>query len=97
MSILDIFALAERGGIYTTAFITIIVVQAIKQTKLNNQYMPLWSLLIGVISGIFVGVAYHSDILIVAVDGFIAGAIASGLFDVIKTTWQSLFRKETSK
>ena len=97
MSIFDIFSLAERGGIYTTAFITIIIVQAIKQTKLNNQYMPLWSLLIGVISGIFVGVAYHSDILIGAVDGFIAGAIASGLFDVIKTTWQSLFRKETSK
>ena len=97
MSILDIFALAERGGIYTTAFITIIIVQAIKQTKLNNQYMPLWSLLIGVISGIFVGVAYHSDILIGAIDGFIAGAIASGLFDAIKTTWQSLFKKETLK
>jgi len=97
MSILDIFALAERGGIYTTAFITIIVVQAIKQTKLNNQYMPLWSLLIGVISGIFVGIAYHSDIMIGAVDGFIAGAIASGLFDAIKTTWQSLFKKEATK
>ena len=95
MSILDIFTLAERGRIYTTAFITIIIVQAIKQTKLNNQYMPLWSLLIGVISGVFVGVAYHSDIMIGAVDGFIAGAIASGLFDVIKTTWQSLFKKET--
>lgn len=97
MSILDIFALAERGGIYTTAFITIIIVQAIKQTKLNNQYMPLWSLLIGVVSGIFVGVAYHSDIMIGAVDGFIAGAIASGLFDVIKTTWQSFFKKEATK
>ena len=97
MSILDIFTLAERGGIYTTAFITIIVVQAIKQTKLNNQYMPLWSLLIGVISGIFVGVAYHSDIMIGAVDGFIAGSIASGLFDAIKTTWQSFFKKEAIK
>jgi len=97
MSILDIFALAERGGIYTTAFITIIIVQAIKQTKLNNQYMPLWSLLIGVISGIFVGVAYHSDILIGAIDGFIARARESGLFDVIKTKWHSLFKKETSK
>lgn len=97
MSILDIFALAERGGIYTTAFITIIIVQAIKQTKLNNQYMPLWSLLIGIVSGIFVGIAYHSDILIGAIDGFIAGAIASGLFDAIKTTWQSLFKSKEAK
>lgn len=98
MSILDIFMLAERGGIYTTALITLIVVQAIKQTKLNNRYMPLWSLAIGATSGIFVGITFHSDVLIGVIDGFVAGAIASGLFDVVKTAWQTVFKsKEVTK
>lgn len=98
MSVLDVFTLAERGGIYTTALITVIVVQAIKQTKLNNRYMPLWSLLIGAISGIFVGIVFHSDILIGVVDGLVAGAVAAGSFDVIKIIGQEFgFTKGVKK
>ena len=97
MTIMDIFTLAERGGIYTTALITIIIIQVIKQSKINSQYMPLISLGVGFVTGIIVAYFTKTSVFVGSVDGIVAGAVASGAFDAIKATYNSLFLNNDNK
>ena len=63
----------------TIAVVTYLVVWAIKQTPLNNKYLPIMAFAIGALIGIFIGVA-NGDIKWAAglVDGVIAGAVSVG-------------------
>ncbi|MDA5386944.1 phage holin family protein [Loigolactobacillus backii] len=57
---------------------------AIKQTKIDNRWMPLVSAAVGiVIGGIAAGVMV-SNIGLGAFDGFIAGLLAAGGYDAVK-------------
>ncbi|MGJ3814858.1 holin [Lactiplantibacillus plantarum] len=68
------------------AVVTYLVVWAIKQSKLSNQYLPIVAILIGAVIGIFIGIA-NGDIKWVAglVDGVIAGAVSVGGNELAKS------------
>ena len=68
------------------AVVTYLVVWAIKQTPLNNKYLPIMALAIGALIGIFIGVA-NGDIKWAAglVDGVIAGAVSVGGNELVKS------------
>ncbi|AUS70763.1 holin [Lactiplantibacillus plantarum] len=68
------------------AVVTYLVVWAIKQSKLSNQYLPIVAILIGAVIGIFIGIA-SGDIKWVAglVDGVIAGAVSVGGNELAKS------------
>ncbi|MDI5785607.1 lysis protein [Lactiplantibacillus plantarum] len=68
------------------AVVTYLVVWAIKQSKLSNQYLPIVAILIGAVIGISIGIA-NGDIKWVAglVDGVIAGAVSVGGNELAKS------------
>ncbi|MFB9770084.1 holin [Lactiplantibacillus modestisalitolerans] len=68
------------------AVVTFVVVWAIKQTKVNNRYLPMLAIGIGAVIGVFIGVA-NGDIKWVAglVDGVIAGAVSVGGNELAKS------------
>lgn len=66
-----------------TPFI-LILVQLIKQTDIDNKYLPHVSIAIGTVAGMVIGFASGTDLFISGLAGFIAGASASGLFDAGK-------------
>lgn len=68
------------------AVVTYLVVWAIKQSKLSNQYLPIVAILIGAVIGIFIGIA-NGDIKWVAglIDGVIAGAVSVGGNELAKS------------
>lgn len=68
------------------AVVTYLVVWAIKQSKLSNQYLPIVAISIGAVIGIFIGIA-NGDIKWVAglVDGVIAGAVSVGGNELAKS------------
>ncbi|MBZ5968834.1 holin [Leuconostoc gasicomitatum] len=68
-------------------FITLftwVSVQAIKQTKLDNRWLPLVSIVVGTLVG-FVAASYiySTDIWLGAAFGFISGFAATGLNEVL--------------
>ncbi|WP_426665240.1 holin [Lactiplantibacillus plantarum] len=68
------------------AVVTYLVVWAIKQSKLSNQYLPIVAILIGAVIGAVIGIA-NGDIKWVAglVDGVIAGAVSVGGNELAKS------------
>ncbi|CUW12162.1 MULTISPECIES: holin [Leuconostoc] len=68
-------------------FITLftwVSVQAIKQTKIDNRWLPLVSIVVGTLVG-FVSASYiySTDIWLGAAFGFISGFAATGLNEVL--------------
>lgn len=68
-------------------FITLftwVSVQAIKQTKIDNRWLPLVSIVVGTLVG-FVAASYiySTDIWLGAAFGFISGFAATGLNEVL--------------
>lgn len=66
-----------------TPFI-LILVQLVKQTEVNTKYLPHVSIVLGTVAGVVIGIASGTDLFISGLAGFLAGASASGLFDVGK-------------
>ncbi|CDX66635.1 holin [Leuconostoc citreum] len=68
-------------------FITIITwvaVQAVKQTEINNKWLPLVSILIGTLVGFLAAMyIYSTDVGLGAAFGFISGFAATGLNEVL--------------
>lgn len=65
--------------------IVLAVTEVLKKTfKLNAQYMPITSVVIG----IFIGLAFtplsNYPVYVMLIAGFIAGLTASGTFDLLK-------------
>lgn len=58
------------------------IMQGIKQLEVvNNKYLPLISMALGIILGAIIAVAFEFNVGIYIIAGFIGGASASGLYD----------------
>lgn len=73
------------------AIATFVVVWGIKQTPLNNKYLPLIALVIGAAFGLGFG-AVNGDVkpVVGLVDGLVAGAVSVGGNEVFKSIVKSL-------
>lgn len=64
-----------------------IIMQGIKQLEaVNNKYLPLLSIALGIILGSVIAVAFEFNVGIYIIAGFIGGASASGLYDGLTVT-----------
>lgn len=73
------------------AIATFVVVWGIKQTPLNNRYLPLVALGIGAVFGLGFG-ALNGDVkpVVGLVDGLVAGAVSVGGNEVFKSITHAL-------
>ncbi|WP_225428326.1 holin [Levilactobacillus enshiensis] len=68
-----------------TTLVVFVLTQAVKQTKVPNQWMPWLSMAIGVVVGLLsVLVTADHNYLSGAVMGLLVGGFTSGLFDGFK-------------
>jgi uncharacterized membrane protein (DUF441 family) len=60
-----------------------IVVQVIKNAELvNKRYLPLVSVVLGMVVGYILAIGFYQDIPTFIAAGFIGGAAASGVYDL---------------
>lgn len=60
-----------------------IVVQVIKNAELvNKRYLPLVSVVLGMVVGYILAIGFYQDIPTFIAAGFIGGATASGVYDL---------------
>lgn len=65
--------------------IVLAVAEVLKRTfKLNAQYMPITSVVIGIFIGLGLWPLTDYPVYIMLIAGFIAGLTASGTFDLLK-------------
>lgn len=69
--------LAEFGGI---SGVTLIVMQLVKQ-YIPGKYRPLVAVGIALVLSSFYGLSQGKDITVSAIEGIVAGLMASGLYD----------------
>ena len=63
------------------------IMQAIKQLEaVNNKYLPLLSMILGIVLGAIIALAFDFNIGIYMIAGFIGGAGSSGLYDGLTVT-----------
>lgn len=61
------------------------VAEVLKKTfKLNTQYMPITSVVIGIFIGLVLWPLSEYPVYVMLMAGFIAGLTASGTFDLLK-------------
>lgn len=76
---------AMTASVY--GFITLmtwVAIQAVKQTKVNNHYLPLIAIVVGSIIGFAAAsYIYSTDMWLGAAFGFISGLAATGLNEVL--------------
>ena len=64
--------------------IVLAVAEVLKKTfKLNAQYMPITSVVIGIFIGLVLWPLAEFPLYVMLISGFIAGLTASGTFDLI--------------
>lgn len=77
----------EAVGIaFVMAPIIGIVIQLIKQSEINNKWLPHVSVVAGTVVGLIFAVAMGADYFIYGLAGFLSGAAASGLYDLVVNT-----------
>lgn len=77
--------LGTAAELALTTLVVFVLTQAIKQTKVPNQWMPWLSMAIGVVVGLLsVFVTADHNFLSGAVMGLLVGGFTSGLFDGFK-------------
>lgn len=84
---MDLIASLGIGTAYEitlTALICFGFTQALKQTFLNNKWLPWASAVIGIVTGIVIGFWQHDNLLTGAILGLLVGFATSGLFDGFK-------------
>ncbi|MFF5993481.1 holin [Lysinibacillus sp. KU-BSD001] len=65
--------------------IVLAVSEVVKKTfKINTQYMPITSIVIGILVGAIFYPLSNYPIYVMLVAGFVAGLTASGTFDLLK-------------
>lgn len=65
--------------------IVLAVAEVLKKTfKLNAQYMPITSVVIGIFIGLVLWPLASYPLYVMLISGFIAGLTASGTFDLLK-------------
>jgi len=77
--------LGTAAELALTTLVVFVLTQAVKQTKVPNQWMPWLSMAIGVVVGLLsVFVTSDHNFLSGAVMGLLVGGFTSGLFDGFK-------------
>jgi len=77
--------LGTAAELALTTLVVFVLTQAVKQTKVPNQWMPWLSMAIGVAVGLLsVFVTADHNFLSGAVMGLLVGGFTSGLFDGFK-------------
>ncbi|WP_431030142.1 holin [Lysinibacillus sp. LZ02] len=67
--------------------IVLAVSEVVKKTfKINTQYMPITSVVIGILVGAIFYPLFDYPVYVMLVAGFVAGLTASGTFDLLKAT-----------
>lgn len=85
-SLQSIFKLVnDPSGLAAIIILTLVITQVIKQTPLDNKWMPLTALGVGALVGISIGFFTSTGVLFGIVDGIISGFAASGAFDTLKS------------
>lgn len=83
---LESIKLLNSGTIILIALVVYIVVWGIKQTKLNNQYLPIVAEVVGAVIGIFIALAMaDTNWVIGLIDGIVAGAVSVGGNELVKS------------
>jgi len=67
-----------------TNIFMIAMVMVKKTFKLNTQYMPITSVVIGIFIGLVMWPLSEYPVYVMLMAGFIAGLTASGTFDLLK-------------
>ena len=86
---IEIIQGANASAIVMIAILVGLIVWAIKQTKLDNRWLPLIAMLVGAFVGLFVCLAWpgaFENVWIAGLDGMIAGLVAAGGYDAVKST-----------
>lgn len=85
---IEIIQNANAGAIAMIAVVAALVTWAVKQTKVDNRWLPL----IDMVVGFFIGVAVFcatpgqfETLLTAGIDGAIAGLVSAGGYDAIKS------------
>lgn len=61
-----------------------IIVEVVKRTEtVTKRYLPLVSVIIGMITGFVLAIAFNQDVATYVAAGFIGGAVASGVYDLL--------------
>ncbi|WP_236008139.1 holin [Levilactobacillus andaensis] len=77
--------LGTAAELALTTLVVFVLTQAVKQTKVPNQWMPWLSMAVGVVVGLLsVFVTADHNFLSGAVMGLLVGGFTSGLFDGFK-------------
>lgn len=85
MSIIDLYNSATTTSYIGITFITFLVVEALKKSKIDNKYMPLIALVIGGILGIIMSwLIYGDNPGYGFIYGVMAGALATGSYETVK-------------
>lgn len=85
---IEIIQAANAGAIAMIAVIVALVTWAVKQTKLDNRWLPLITMVVGFFIGVAVFYAMPGQfetLLIAGIDGAIAGLVSAGGYDAIKS------------
>lgn len=81
----------DLTNIYTLAAIMTEIVLAVSEVlkktfKINSQYMPITSVVIGIFIGHIFWPLSEYPVYVMLIAGFVAGLTASGTFDLLKAS-----------
>lgn len=73
----------------TVIAMTYLVIEAFKKTEqINNKYLPILSILIGLFVGIVIGYFSNNDLFNSAIIGCLSGGFATGLYETFKNLFK---------
>ena len=73
----------------TVIAMTYLVIEAFKKTeKIDNKYLPILSIFIGLIVGISIGYFSNNDLFNSAIIGCLSGGFATGLYETFKNLFK---------
>lgn len=82
MDLIKNLKLGTVTEIAITVLIVYVLTQAIKQTKIENKWLPWLAMLLGIFAGLIsVPITGDHNYLTAAVMGFLVGGFTAGLFD----------------
>lgn len=87
--------IANGSTVFLIALVVYLVIWAIKQSKLDNQYLPIAAELIGGVIGLAISLLQGDvSVVIGVIDGLAAGAISVGGNELIKSVMATFPTKE---
>lgn len=73
----------------TVIAMTYLVIEAFKKTEqINNKYLPILSIIIGLFVGIVIGYFSNNDLFNSAIIGCLSGGFATGLYETFKNLFK---------